>query len=138
MGYAIGLSISLGIWYFECVLAPFSLGMLTLLPAAGVVALVDGTILGVQARDRSLLLFGAAALLSHAYVAIAGLFHGSFDDSNNPVFFVFLIFQVLLAAYLVYRAKNARPAAMFLAMFTTSYSHFASFVAAMSFSNTWL
>jgi hypothetical protein len=138
MGNALWFFMALAQWYFPCVLAPFSAGPLTLIPAVGVVCLAIGAILGMRARAPSLLFFGVLALISHAYVALAGFLRGTMHDSNSPMFLVFLLLQVVLAGYLVYRVKGARLPAIFLAIFTSTYAFFASFIAAMSFSDTWL
>lgn len=138
MGNALWLFVALAKWYFPSVLAPFSAGPLTLIPAIGVVCLAIGVVLGIRARVPALLFFGLLALISHAYVALAGFLRGTMDDSSSPIFLVFLLLQVVLAGYLVYRIKGARLPAIFLAIFTSTYAFFASFIAAMSFSDTWL
>lgn len=138
MGNAVWLFLVLPQWYFKTILAPFSAGPLTAIPALGVVCFAIGIVLGIRARAPSLLFFALLALASQAYVALAGFLRGAFHTSNDPVFFVFLVVQVVLAGYLIYRLKGARLPAVFLAIFTSSYAFFASFVAAMSFGDTWL
>ena len=52
--------------------------------------------------------------------------------------YVFFAAQLVLAGTLVYRARGARVAAAFLALFSLSYSWFAGFIATMAFTNRWL
>jgi len=138
MGNAVWLFIAQAEWYFPCILAPLSAGALTLIPTIGIVALAIGVVLGVRAQEPGLLFFGLLAFASHVYVAIAGFLRGTVHDGNSPIFYAFLLVQIAVALFLVYRIRSARLSAMFLAIFTSSYAYFAAFIAAMSFSDTWL
>lgn len=139
MDDAIWLFFALAQWYFPTIFSPLSAGYLTLIPAIGVVSLVFGVVLGIRARRRSLLLFGLLALASHVYVAIAGFFRGSLPGSDShPLLLAFLLVEVVISCYLVYRLKGVRIPAIFLAIFTSSYAGMACFIAAMSFTNDWL
>src|SRR5262245_57090277 len=137
MSNAAWLALALPQWYFATILAPFSAGSLTAVPALGVACLVVGSALGIRARAPSLLYFALLALASEIYVAVAGLLRGVVDSGNGPIFWAFLAAQALVAAYLIYRLEGVSVAAALLSVFTTTYAAFASFVAAMSFSDTW-
>ena len=50
----------------------------------------------------------------------------------------FLILQVLLCGYLIWRTKGARTAAAPIAVFCVSYAFFAAFIASMAFNDSWL
>ena len=139
MDNAVWLFFALPQWYFITILAPLSGGPLTLIPAIGVVSLILGVALGTKARRRLILLFALLAFASQIFVAIAGFFRGSLEDSTvTPLLYAYLLIQVLAAAYLIYRIKGARASAVLLAIFTTSYAAFACFISAMSLTNDWL
>ena len=138
MSNAVWLTLALPQWYFSSLLMPFEAGPLTLVPAIGGSALVVGTLLGIRARARLLLFFGALALLSHALVALAGLLRGILRGTDSSSVLIFALLQLAAATYLVYRADNARLPAILLAIFTVSYALFATFIAGMSLSDSWL
>lgn len=120
-------------------LAPLSSDPLTLVPAVGLTGLVVGIALGAMKRNATLLLFIIPALLSELLVGVAGLFRGQMrGDPTDWLIGAFLIVQLLLCSYLIWRAKGARIAAAPLAIFSMSYAAFATFIAMMAFNDTWL
>jgi hypothetical protein len=139
VGNAIWLILALPKWFFPAVLAPLAAGPLTLIPATGTACLVVGIVLGAIKRKVSLFLFLIPAMLSELLVGVAGFFRGRMQGSPTDwLLGAFLILQVLLCGYLVWRARGARAAAAPLAIFCVSYATFAAFVAAMAFNDTWL
>lgn len=138
MGNALWLSLALPQWYFSSLLMPLGAGALTLVPAIGGGALIVGILLGIRTRARPLLLFGVLALLSHVFVALAGLLRGTMRGTDSSAIMIFALLQLAAATYLVYRADKARLPAILLAIFTVSYALFATFIAGMSLSDTWL
>ncbi len=76
---------------------------------------------------------------SQVLVVVAGFMRGSLrEEANQPILLAFLLLQIAVAAYFVFRLNGARLSAAALAVFTVSYALFAAFVAAMAFSDTWL
>jgi len=139
MGNAIWLFLALPQWYFSAIFRPFAEGLFTAIPSLGIVCLAIGIILGVIGRKPSLLIFLFLPAMSQALVAAAGLMRGTLRyEAYEPILWAFLLLQVTVAGYLVYRLKNARPAAAALGIFTISYAFFAWFVAAMAFGDTWV
>jgi hypothetical protein len=120
-------------WFFPCILSPFSAGLLTAIPAGGVICLGIGSIVGVVKRQWRLLIFLLPTALSQIYVAVAGWFRGK--PKGGASLLVFLVLQLVFIVYLVYRSKGARPAAIALALFCIAYALFAAFIAGMAFAN---
>lgn len=141
MGNAIWLLTALPSWYFGAASTPFSGGALTVVPAVGVLSLVVGTIMGVIQRRRALLWFLVLFALSEMLVVIAGLMRGQvrpMSASLNVWLYVFLGLQLALSGYLIYRIRGARTSATALSVFSVTYAATATFVAAMSFTDSWL
>lgn len=139
MGNAIWLFFALPDWYFSCILAPFSAGMLTMVPAAGIVCLLVGAVWGAIKRRLGLLVFLLPPAASQALVAVAGFMRGSVDnDASGIILSAFFWLQLAVAAYFVFRLEGVRLPAVALSLFSLSYAWFASFVASMSFSDLWL
>jgi hypothetical protein len=142
MNNAIWLLTVLPNWYLEGATHPLSAGALTLIPAIGLLALAVGLILGAIKRRRELLWFLFPFALSEGLVAIAGIFRGSVPygaSTGLSIFFlVYLAAQLVAFGYLIYHIKGARTAATALSIFSLSYALFATFVAGMSFTDSWL
>ncbi len=139
MGNAMWLFFALPDWYFSSILAPFSAGVLSMIPAAGIVCLLIGSVWGAAKRRLGLLIFLVLPIISHVLVAVAGFMRGDVDSSTSEaVLAVFFWSQVAIAAYFVFRLKGARLPAVLLGLFSSSYAVFASFIASMSFSDVWL
>jgi hypothetical protein len=149
MANAIWLVVALPLWYlvaFVALAAPLAAGPLPLIPAAGTLSLGVGVFLAKRQPQRGLLLFLVPFGLSEALVALAGLMRGQAREGQtdallhfvNGSMFVFIAFQATLCAYLVFRLRAARSSAIALAIFSMTYAAFAVFVAAMSFSDSWL
>lgn len=141
MANAIWLLLALPTWYFGAATVPFSSGALTLVPAIGSLSLVLGVIIGSIQRRRELLWFLALFAMSELLVVIAGMMRGLVNPMSgalNVWLYVFLGFQCALAGYLIYRIKGARASAAALGVFSFTYATAATFVAAMSFTDTWL
>jgi hypothetical protein len=139
MGNAIWLFFALPEWYFSSILAPFSAGVLSIIPAAGIVCLLVGGVWGAAKRRLGLLLFLLLPLSSQVLVAVAGFMRGEVDNETSElVFSAFFWAHLAVAAYFVFRLKGARLPAAPLGLFSLSYTLFASFVASMSFSDVWL
>jgi hypothetical protein len=139
MSNAIWLSLSLPKWYFQTILTPFAVGPLTMIPAAGVVALAIAVVMSSVRRRRESLWFFATAAASQLLVAIAGLLRGKVEDeASNPLLLGFLLAQLVFCGWRIWRSDKARVEALLLSLFTLTYALFAAFIAAMSFSDTWL
>ena len=146
MGNAIWLFVALPLWFFSTLSNPFVAGVLSAIPFAGIVCLAVGAVIGVAKRQRQLLWFFASVALSQGYVAVAGLFRRMLKgDAGNTVFLLwnalsllFLGLQLATIISIVYRSKDARAAAILLALFCVTYALFAGFIAGMSVSDTWL
>lgn len=143
MGNAIWLLTALPTWYLGAAMAPFSAGVLTLLPAVGLLALLGGGVLGFIKRRRDLFWFLALFAASELLVAIAGLMRGQVRPSGSEIalstgMLLFLAAQCVASGYLVYRIKGSRVAASAFGFFCITYAAAATFVAAMSFTDNWL
>lgn len=139
MESAIWLLLSLPLWYFSTLLAPFSAGVLSAIPAMGTASLLVGAVWGLMDRRSGLLLFLILPAASQALVAVSGSMRGSFGRDDDLTFLlVFVVLQLLAATYLVFRLKGARAPATALAVFSSSYALFAAFIAGMAFTDTWL
>ena len=139
MNNAVWLFQALPIWYFSTIVHPLSAGPLTAVPALGIISLVVGLTLGLSGREPRLLLFLIPFAFSQLFVAIAGALRGCLAGaSSGPPLLLFILVQVVLVGYLIYRLAGARGAAVALAAFSLTYALFADFVASMSFSNDWL
>ena len=127
-------------WFlFSAVIPPGILGALGPISAIGTVCAIIGIVLAALRRAKSLWVFVIPALISQAYVAFAGLLRGAFESyAVGPPLFPFLIFQLVLALYLIYRLREALLPATLLAAFSISYALFASFMADMAFTNNWI
>jgi hypothetical protein len=139
MGNALWLFQALPEWYFSAVVHPLSAGLLSAVPALGTVLLAVGLALGLVARKSRLLLFLIPFALSQFFVAAAGVLRGQLPGTSSTLpQLLFITVQIVLVGYLIYCVAGARGAAVALAAFSLSYAFFASFIAAMSFSNVWL
>jgi hypothetical protein len=141
MGNAIWLITALPVWYGSALIAPFSAGFLTLVPAVGSLSFAAGVILGAIKRRRELLLFSIPFVLSEALVAIAGLLRGRVLYGSaflDVLLLAFIALQFAIAGYLIYRIKGARTSATALGVFSVTYAAFGTFVARMSFTDRWL
>lgn len=139
MGSAVWLFLALPEWYFSAILAPFSAGVLSVVPAVGIVALVVGAVWGVAKRRLGLLVFLILPAASQALVAVSGFMRGDLRNHESEVILsTFLLLQAVAGGYLVFRLKGARLPASALSVFSLSYAFFASLVASMAFSDVWL
>ncbi len=139
MGNAIWLILAVPQWYFSTVLQPTSGGMLTAVPAVGVLALAVGLMLAFTRRERRLFLFMIPFGASELFVATAGVLRGQLRGSSGElILLTFLALQLLLAGFLIFRSKRNRRAASAFAIFSVTYAAFAAFIAGMSFTDDWL
>lgn len=143
MGNAVWLFWAVPAWYFSTLLMPFGAGPLSAIPAAGAICLVIGAGWGVVKRKTNLLLFLLLVVASQILVVIAGFSRGSLRGTTNQLILqillgTFLLLQIAIAGYFVWRVKGARWPAVALAIFTSSYAAFGAFVAGMAFSDDWL
>lgn len=138
MGNLIWLSCALPSWFVGAAMRPFSGGVLTLVPAIGLLALLIGAAMGVIRRKPRLLLFLWPVAFSQLFVAAAGLFRGQLVHGVDLVVGAFMVAQLLAAGYLIWRLNGARIEAAILSVFVACYGLFAGFIATMSFSDSWL
>ncbi len=154
MGYVVWLLFEVPKWYFSVVLlspravlaSPRSDGLLLIsivIPTIGIIGLIIGGVWGAVVRARGLLLFLMLPAASQILVAVAGLMKGQFREPSlyhliSVLLEIFVLLQIAGAGYLVFRSKGARLPATALAIFTSSYAIFASFVAAMAFTDLWV
>lgn len=137
MGNGLWLLIAAPTWFFETIAAPFGAGILSAVPAFGVVCLFVGLALSTQYRTLRLLYFLLPFLGSVGMTVAAGFFRGQLSDPE-PVLYSFLALQLVLIVFLVYKLRAAWPPAVFFALFSMIYALWAYFVSAMSFTDTWL
>jgi hypothetical protein len=139
MGNVIWLSFALPEWYFMAALNPFAEGVLTAVPALGALCLIVGVAVALARVELHAFAMAISPALSQAFVAIAGALRGAFPgDAGTPVTLGFLALQVCLVGYLIYRLRGQLLSAVPLAIFALSYAFFATFIAAMAFSDVWL
>ncbi len=131
---------SLGIlpmWYFGSLASGGH--ALEIVPWAGVVGLVLGIAWGTVKQQAPLCWFAVSPALTHVMVGIAFLFAGQMKLS--PSYWVlsgFLLLQLAVLGYLVFRFKGMRIPAVSLSIFGMSYAVFAAYVGGMALTNTWL
>ena len=142
MGNAIWLFLAVPAWYCSTIVSPFSAGLLSAIPALGILSLTIGVVVGIAKRELGLLIFLLLPAASQILVVVAGFKRGAFQhDANQLALWIigtFMLLQIVGAAYIVWRLKGARGPAAAIAIFTSSYALFAAFVAAMAFSDNWL
>jgi hypothetical protein len=139
MNNAMWLFEALPIWYFATIANPLGAGPLSAIPVVGTISLVAGLTLASMKGEPRFFLFLIPFSLSQFFGAIAGALRGQLPGySSGPLISLFIVIQVLLAAYLIYTLVGARAAALPLAVFSLTYALHAAFVASMSFSNDWL
>ena len=136
---ALWLVSALPVWYFSAIANPFRAGILSFIPFVGTLGLVAGGVIGVVQRARALLLFFFPFAVSECYVAIAGSLRGQLrgNESLAPSC-IFILVQLALIGYFVYRGRRARLAALALSLFSASYALFALFVGGLAFADDWL
>lgn len=139
MDSAIWLFASLPEWFLSSIASPLSAGGLTLIPAVGTVCLALGVILAIKHRAKALWIFVVPAVMSQGLVAIAGLFRGALDRSSTELILMsFLVGQLALVLFLLYRQRRSWLPAALLSAFNLSYAFFAWFIATMAFTDQWL
>jgi hypothetical protein len=139
MNNAVWLLLAVPHWYFSTIGHPLSAGPLSAIAAVGSICFVIGVILGFIRREPQLLLFLIPFVLSELFVAIAGALRGQLKDvSSHFPEILFIVVQIILVAYLIYHVSRARLAAVALAVFSVTFALFATLVAAMALSDTWI
>jgi hypothetical protein len=135
MGDAVWHFFQLPLWYISTILDPFAVGWLTAIPAIGMLCLAAGVTWGLVKEEPSLLVFLLLPAVSQLLVVVAGFLPRSLQGSaGDPILWAFLLLEVAVAGFLVWRLKWARGPAAALAAFALSYAFFACFVAGMDFS----
>jgi hypothetical protein len=137
VGNAIWLLIAAPTWFFETIGAPFGAGVLSAVPAFGVVCLFVGLALCTRYRKLKLLSFLLPFAGSVGLTVTAGFFRGQLPEPE-PVLYSFLALQFVLIVFLVYKLRDAWPPAVFLAIFSAIYALWSYFVSVMAFTNIWL
>lgn len=139
MSNAVWLFVAVPSWYFSTILAPFSAGPLSAIPAFGIICLACGAVWGLRQRRRGLLIFLLLPAASQGLVVVAGFMRGMLKgESSQPYLLAFLLLQIIVAGCFVFRFSGARFPATALAIFTVSCALFAAMVAGMAFRDTWL
>ncbi len=113
MGNAVWLFWAVPYWYFSTLLMPFGNGPLSEIPALGAVCLIIGAGWGIIKRKTSLLIFLLLIVASQALVVVAGFSHGLLRGTTNQITLqtllgTFLLLQIVIAGYFVWRLKGAR------------------------------
>lgn len=135
------LSYSLADWYLEAVFTrTFNLWPLDVIAKVGALALVVGIVLGLAYRERRLLWFLVPVASGHGFVLMSAVYANSMlrPSRSEGVTVPFLVVELVVCAYLVYRLTGSRLAASLLSAFTLSYACFAAFIAQMSLTGDWL
>ncbi len=102
------------------------------LAAIGIICLLTGIVQGYLARQKYLLTFLLLPAASQLYLVFVGFTDGKFEP--GALYWIlpaYLATQVLAAGYLIYRFREARLSAVFLAIFCLSYAVFAAFFSSM-------
>jgi hypothetical protein len=105
------------------------IGILSLVPFMGSLALVWGVFIGIAQRRRSLLYFVVSPFISECYAAVGGALPGQFRGNAGVVAaWILAVVQAFSIWFLIHRLKEDRLAACILALFCASYALFAWFV----------
>ena len=131
------LFLSLPHWYFSSIGAPFKAGLLSALPALGTAALLVGVVSGVILRRSDLAVFLVLPAASQGLMIVAGFLMNR-PAYASPAWWIFPLLQLVLAGNFIYRLRGARLPATALAAFSVTYALFATFLAGMAISGTWL
>ena len=137
MQTALWLFLMLPKWYFSAIAAPFAAAYLSAGPALGTIALLVGVAWGVLKRRRELAAFVILPAASQGLMVVAGLLANR-PAFASPAIWVFPLLQLVFGLYLIYRFEGARLPATALAVFSVTYASFATFLAGMAISGTWL
>jgi hypothetical protein len=143
---AIWLFLAVPAWYCSIIISSLSAGLLSVIPALGILSLAIGIVVGIAKRERGLLIFLLLPAASQILVVVAGFMRGAFQPEANQldqlalwiILATFMLLQIVGAAYIVWRLEGTRGPAAAIAIFTSSYALFAAFVGAMAFSDSWL
>ena len=139
MGNTVWHFFQLPLWYFSTILTPFAAGWLTAIPAIGILCLAAGVTWGLAKEEPSLLIFLLLPAVSQFLVVVVGFLPRSLRGSaGDPILWAFLLLEVAIAGFLVWRLKGARGPAAALAVYALSYAFFACIVAGMTLSDHWL
>jgi len=88
MGNAVWLFFSLPMWYFSTITAPFASGVLTAVPALGIVSLVVGVVWGAIKRRLGLMIFLVLPVASQALMVVAGfMLYYNWKVTADPLLF---------------------------------------------------
>jgi hypothetical protein len=142
VGNAIWLFWLVPVEYFSTIVAPFSAGPLSVIPALGTLSLAIGVVAGIAKREMRLLIFLLLPAASQILLVVAGFQRGAFQHDAIQlgvwIIWTFMLLQIAGAAYVVWRLKGARGPAAAMAIFTSSYGLYAAFAASMAFHDDWL
>ncbi|HEX9881864.1 MAG TPA: hypothetical protein VGA65_05090, partial [Hyphomicrobium sp.] len=109
MGNAIWLFFALPEWYFSTILAPFRTGLLSAIPALGIVCLIFGVVCGTLKRRLDLSAFLVLPVASQALALVAGFMRGSLTHQvSEPILAIFTLLQIAVAGYFIFRLEGAR------------------------------
>lgn len=126
-------------WYFGSLVLWPGAPVLQIVPWAGVIGLCVGLAWGTVKQQAALCRLAVSPVLSHAMVGIAFLFAGQMELSISYwLTSGFLLVQLAILSFLVFRFKGMRIPAVSLSIFGMSYALFAAYVGGMALTNTWL
>jgi len=106
---------------------------------AGIIGLVFGLLWGIVNRQAPLCWFVISPVLSNVMFGITGLFARQLDPFvTGRLFLGFLLVQLAILSFLVFRSRGMRIPAISLSVFGFCYAWFAGFVGAMALTSAWL
>jgi hypothetical protein len=101
MANAVWLFLAVPKWYASTIVSPFSAGVLTMVPALGILSLAIGVVLGIVKRRTGLLTFLLLPAASQILLVVAGFMRGAFRSNGNQLgvwIWTFVLIQIAVAA----------------------------------------
>ena len=111
--------------------------LVTAIPLFGIICLLIGIALCFRYPDKKLLLFLTSLLSSGALAVWADYFKNEISHPE-PILHPFLALRFFFLAFLVFWLQNARPPAIFLAIFSIINAWWTALFAEMSVTGMWL
>lgn len=106
---------------------------------AGIIGLMFGLLWGIVNRHVALCWFVISPVLSSMMFGITGLFARQLDSLVTEWLFLgFLLVQLAILSFLVFRSRGMRIPAISLSVFGFCYALFAGFFGAMALTGAWL
>lgn len=112
---------------------------LTVVPTAGIIGFLLGMGLAIKSRRWRLIVFIVPSILCFAFAYLPDCLRGHMaDDQFDWLLEGLLLLLTICLGYLVFRFKDARWAAFFLAIFVMCLALIAAAGAEMAFTGMWI